>query len=137
MVSMVRTKSVFSPVERDRDGLRILASRFLGRGLPKEQYDVWMPNLGPSEQLLHGFKSDRIGWPEFKRRYTAELFEGGAIDDRNERIRNHGQLFTLRLLKHLAAYEPITVMCVCPEEQEHCHRHVLKQILDRRHITAK
>jgi uncharacterized protein YeaO (DUF488 family) len=134
---MVRTKSVYSPVEKARDGLRVLASRFRGRGLPKDRYDVWMPNLGPSEQLLREYRAGALGWPDLRRRYQAELFEDGTIDERNHTIKNHGQLFTLRLLQHLASRGDVTVMCVCAEEQEHCHRHLLKQILDRAHLTAK
>jgi len=49
---MIRTKSVYSPNERKKDGLRILATRFRGRGLPVNRYDVWMANLAPSERLL-------------------------------------------------------------------------------------
>ena len=41
---MIRTKSVKSPIEPRADGLRILATRFRGRGLPTSRYDVWMPN---------------------------------------------------------------------------------------------
>jgi uncharacterized protein YeaO (DUF488 family) len=96
-----------------------------------------MPNLGPSEQLLREFKAGVIGWPDLKRRYQAELFEGGSIDERNETIKNHGQLFTLRLLQHLASKGSVTVMCVCPEEEQHCHRHLLKQVLHRTHLAAK
>ena len=42
---MLRTKSVWSPIDRQRDGLRILASRFRGRGMPTIRYDVWMASL--------------------------------------------------------------------------------------------
>ena len=45
---MILTKSVTTPIDRDHDGLRILAARFRGRGLPTSAYDVWMPSLGPS-----------------------------------------------------------------------------------------
>jgi len=31
---MIRTKSVFSPIDRKKDGLRIQATRFRGRGMP-------------------------------------------------------------------------------------------------------
>src|SRR5688572_24438703 len=98
---MIRTKSVNSPIERNKDGLRILATRFRGRGLPANRYDVWMANLGPSEQLFRIFTSRRISWPEFSRRYRKELKEGGSIDARNRTIKNHGQKFTLRLLQEL------------------------------------
>ena len=64
---MIKTKSVHSPIER-QDGLRILAARLRGRGLPANRYDVWMANLGPSETLLREFLAKRVSWAEFSRR---------------------------------------------------------------------
>ena len=126
---MIKTKSVFSPIEPSKDGLRILATRFRGRGLPSLRYDVWMANLGPSETLLRSFLAGKITWTEFSRRYRKELFDGGAIDRRNRTIKNHGQKFTLRLLQKLACRQTITLMCHCAEHEPHCHRHLLQQIL--------
>jgi uncharacterized protein YeaO (DUF488 family) len=134
---MIKTKSVHSAVEPSRDGLRVLVTRFRGRGLPQSRYHVWMPSLGPSEKLLHEGQSGRITWVEFKRRYRAELFEGGSIDKRNRTIKNHGQKFTLRLLQELARRGPVTLMCHCPENQLQCHRHVLQAVLKRQILAAK
>jgi uncharacterized protein YeaO (DUF488 family) len=62
---MFKTKSVHSKIEPRKDGLRILAARGRGRGLPSDRYDVWMANLGPSEQLrdaiLAGNCASRMG----------------------------------------------------------------------------
>lgn len=127
--SMIKTKSVYSPIHSSQDGLRILATRFRGRGLRKTRYDIWMPNLGPSEQLLAGFQAGKISWSDFSRRYRAELREGGSIDRRNRLIKNHGQKFTLRLLQELGRYGPVTVLCHCDEGEPHCHRHLLKKVL--------
>ncbi len=126
---MIKTKSVFSPVEPSKDGLRILATRFRGRGLPATRYDVWMANLGPSERLLRAVLNEQITWTQFERRYQKELFEGGTIDRRNRTIKNHGQKFTLRLLQKLANRGTVTVMCHCAEDEAHCHRHILRRIL--------
>lgn len=128
---MVKTKSVYSTVESTKDGLRILATRFRGRGLPKTRYDVWMPNFGPSEQLLRRFQSDQITWGEFSRSYRKELFEGGPIDRRNRTIKNHGQKFTLRLLQHLAKCGTVTLLCQCKEDESQCHRFLLQAVLQR------
>ena len=125
---MIRTKSVYSPIDSTKDGLRVLATRFRGRGLPANRCDVWMANLGPSEQLLKAAGS--ITWSEFSRRYRKELKEGGKIDRRNHHIKNHGQKFTLRLLQKLGRQQNITLMCHCDEDQKYCHRHLLKKILD-------
>jgi uncharacterized protein YeaO (DUF488 family) len=125
-----RTKSVFSPIKRRTDGLRILATRFRGRGLPVNRYDVWMANLGPSERLLRQFQSAAISWGEFTRRYRKELFEDGVSDQGNKTIKNHGQKFTLRLLQKLARHAPVTLLCHCDEDQQQCHRHVLLRTLE-------
>jgi uncharacterized protein YeaO (DUF488 family) len=124
----IKTKSVHSPIERS-DGLRILATRFRGRALPVDRYDVWMANLGPSEELLRSFLSGKTSWAQFSARYRKELFETGGVDDRNRTIRNRGQKFTLRLLQVLAQRTPITLLCHCSDSEEHCHRHLLAGIL--------
>jgi len=128
---MLQTRSVHSPVAR-RDGLRILVARFRGRGLAADRYHVWMPNLGPSEELLHGFLEGDLDWRGFSRRYREQLFAAAPLDDENRTIKNHGQKFTLRLLKHLSETGNVTLLCHCHEAAEHCHRHLLARILQSR-----
>jgi uncharacterized protein YeaO (DUF488 family) len=127
---MIRTKSVGSPIDRKRDGLRTLVTRFRGRYLPVSRYDVWMPNLAPSEELLNKGANNLITWGEFSRRYRKELKERGSIDKRNPNIKNHGQKFTLRLLQTVGRSQNVTLMCHCDEDQIHCHRYLLKKMLD-------
>ncbi len=127
----IATKSVHSPIAPETDGLRILATRLRGRGLPKTRYHIWMANLGPSEELLAALRAGTISWREFSQRYRAELFEDGAVDARNRTIKNHGQKFTLRLLQELARTQPMTLLCHCPEAETHCHRHLLRALLLR------
>jgi uncharacterized protein YeaO (DUF488 family) len=125
----IRTKSVYSPIDRRNDGLRILATRFRGRGLRANRYDVWMANLAPSEALLRASQKGLLAWGEFGRRYRKELREGGSIDKRNPSIKNHGQKFTLRLLQKLGRSKNVTLMCHCAEDEQRCHRHLLKKVL--------
>lgn len=94
---MLRTKSVYSPIDRQRDGLRILATRFLGRYMRSSRYHAWMPSLAPSE-------------------YRRELQMNGPIDTRSKTIKNHGRRFTLRLLQRLAKKQNVTIMCHCDED---------------------
>jgi uncharacterized protein YeaO (DUF488 family) len=126
---MIRTKSVWSPIDRKHDGIRILATRFRGRGMPTNRYDVWMPSLGPSEQILRRVQAVQITWAQFVREYRRELFMDGPIDARSRTIKNHGQKFTLRLLKLLGETGPVTVMCHCAEDQKQCHRHELRRVI--------
>ena len=126
---MIKTKSVSSAIEPRKDGLRILVARFRGRGVPASRYHVWMANLGPSEKLLREFQSGKIGWSEFSRRYLEELRESDTIDRRNATIKNHGQKFTLRLLQTLGRRTTVTLLCHCAEDAAHCHRHLLRRVL--------
>ena len=113
------------------DGLRILVTRFRGRGLPASCYDVWMPALGPSEQLLKAVQSSAIDWKTFGKRYREELFLDGPIDDRSATIKNHGQKSTLRLLKALGETQHVTLMCHCDEDATECHRFLLAKEVQR------
>ena len=126
---MLKTKSVWSLISGKADGLRILATRFRGRGMPASRYDVWMPSLGPSERLLKAVQAGRITWAAFAAGYRAELFMDGPIDSRSRSIKNHGQKFTLRLIKRLARSGNVTLMCHCRDEQMNCHALVLRKLI--------
>lgn len=129
-INMLKTRSVWSPPKKG-DGLRILVSRFRGRGLPTGQYDAWMPALGPSEELLRAIQSGAIDWNTYTKRYREELFLDGPIDARNRTIKNHGQKSTLRLLKALAERQNVTLMCHCAEDATECHRFILVKEIER------
>lgn len=125
----IATKSISDPIDSKRDGLRILASRFRGRGLPKDHYDVWMANLGPSDPLLEEFLAGNVSWPQFRTRYRKEMLEGDGYAEPNRKLRNSGQKFTLRLLARIARDQPITLLCHCGPDEAHCHRHVLAELI--------
>src|SRR5262245_39774956 len=82
MIRIVRLGSARTSDE----GLRIGTVRRPPRGVPKSEfatrnfYDVWLPNLAPSEELLKqalGVTDDR-GWKAFARRYRAEMKNADA-----------------------------------------------------------
>lgn len=127
---MLKTKSVHSDLAPG-DGLRILAARFRGRGLPVDRYDVWMANLGPSETLLKSVLAKKISWREFLRKYREEMFAPAATDAGNATIKNHGQKFTLRLIAKLAAKQNVTLLCHCAEDATECHRFELQKLIER------
>jgi uncharacterized protein YeaO (DUF488 family) len=105
------------------EGLRLGTVRRPPRGVPKAEhasrdfYDVWLPDLAPSERLvkeaLHA--SDERGWSRFAKRYRAEL-------KRPEATR------LLVLLAALSHQTNFSVGCYCAEEAR-CHRSVLKALL--------
>lgn len=126
---MLKTKSIWTTMDRKRDGLRLLVTRFRGRGMPTTRYDVWMPSVGPSELILRQGQDGKISWAQFSRQYCRELFLDGPIDKRSRTIKNRGQKFTLRLIKRLARRGNVTLLCHCAEDQTRCHRHVLRALI--------
>lgn len=57
------------------DGKRILIDRLWPRGLSKAKagVDVWVKDIAPSAELRRWYRHEADKWPEFKRRYYAEL----------------------------------------------------------------
>jgi len=111
---------------KPKEGLRIGTVRRPPRGVPKSEfarrdfYDVWLPILSPSQELVtFAQKSeDEKSWKAFARRFRAEL-------DRPDAAR------VLDLLAALSHQTSFSVGCYCENEQR-CHRSILKQVLAER-----
>jgi uncharacterized protein YeaO (DUF488 family) len=75
----IMLKRVYEKPARD-DGVRILVDRLWPRGIKKEELhlDAWPKSLAPSTELRKWFAHDAEKWPEFRRRYRAELPHSGA-----------------------------------------------------------
>lgn len=71
---MIRVKRVYDPPAKE-DGLRVLVDRLWPRGLSREraQVNLWLRDIAPNSELRKPFCHDPEKWPEFKRRYFAEL----------------------------------------------------------------
>lgn len=65
-------KRVYAEAEPS-DGKRILVDRLWPRGIRKEAIDVWFKDTAPSNDLRNWFHHETRLWPEFERRYIAEL----------------------------------------------------------------
>lgn len=70
----IRCKRVYD-ASSPEDGLRVLVDRLWPRGLRRESahIDVWARELAPSDELRRWFGHDADRFPEFRRRYRAEL----------------------------------------------------------------
>lgn len=75
----LRLKRVYE-ARADDDGARILVDRIWPRGLRKEAagIDHWAKEVAPSTELRRWFGHDPQKWPEFRRRYEAELRQNEA-----------------------------------------------------------
>jgi uncharacterized protein YeaO (DUF488 family) len=70
----IRLKRAYRPAAAD-DGLRILVDRLWPRGLKKSDaaIDRWIKDIAPSTALRKWFGHDPGRWPQFRRRYAAEI----------------------------------------------------------------
>ena len=105
------------------EGLRLGTVRRPPRGVPKAEhasrdfYDVWLPELAPSERLVKQAlrATSESSWRAFARRYRVEMREPSAVR-------------LLALLAALSRDTALSVGCYC-EDEARCHRSVLKQLL--------
>lgn len=70
----IHLQRVYGPQPPSK-GLRVLVDRLWPRGVSKAElhYDEWTKDLAPSTALRKWFDHDPAKWPEFRRRYFAEL----------------------------------------------------------------
>ena len=113
------------------EGLRIGTVRRPPRGVRKEEYaskniyDLWFPNLSPSEALLkEAFPAkDGKSWRSFKRKFLAEMKTPEKRRD-------------LDLLAALSHQTNLAVGCYC-EDETRCHRSILRELLEMRGAEIK
>jgi uncharacterized protein YeaO (DUF488 family) len=121
-----------APGEQAPEGaLRLGTVRFLPRGMSvaernkRKLFDVWLPLLAPSQELLGSVKSrefDDKSWARFAARYRKEF--AGSAEKRE----------ALKLVALLAqGGTAVSLGCYCADENR-CHRSVLKALVEE---TAK
>ena len=71
---MIQTKRVYD-LPSSSDGARFLVDRLWPRGMKKEalKMDAWLKDAAPSNELRKWSHHDPARWPEFRKRYAAEL----------------------------------------------------------------
>lgn len=102
---------VYAPSSPE-EGLRILVMRTWPRGVRMERVDLWLKELGPTSDLLHGLAARTLSWTAFEAAYRDQLAT---------RAESVEALATLRELEPRAGM----VTLLCHERQPPCHRFVL------------
>jgi uncharacterized protein YeaO (DUF488 family) len=118
----VRIVQLGSP-RADGEGLRLGTVRRPPRGVPKEEfskrdyYDVWLPNLAPSAELMALGRAavTDAEWKVFERGYRREM----ALPEASH---------VLDLLAAMSRASDFSVGCYC-EHEARCHRGILRQLL--------
>lgn len=119
----IRIVQLGSPRAAD-EGIRFGTVRRPPRGVKKvdvarrDFYDVWLPELAPSQEVLSAALSgpwSPARWAGFRRAYTREMSEPAA---------RH----LLRAFAALSHQTSFSVGCYC-EDESHCHRSILRELL--------
>ena len=119
----IRIVQLGSPRTRG-EGPRLGTVRRPPRGVPgteyasRDFYDVWLPELAPSEDLVRVAlrARDEREWRSFTRRYRAEMKRPPAAR-------------LLDLLTAFSQHAAFSVGCYCADEAR-CHRSILRALLD-------
>ena len=113
--AMVRVKRIYEPAEKS-DGYRVLVDRLWPRGLTKEKaaLGLWLKEIAPSNALRKWFHHEPRLWPEFRKRYRAEL------------RKNPG---ALRQLKAILESEKTVTLLYGARDEEHNEAVVLREML--------
>lgn len=111
---MIKIKRAYAPAE-ETDGYRILVDRLWPRGISKEKakIDLWLKSVAPSSDLRKWFGHVPEHFPEFTKRYKAELAESGALDD----------------LRKVLSEHPDATLLFAAHDEEHNNAVVLKELL--------
>lgn len=116
---MVKTKSFKSPIE-ECDGTRIRVTRYPYRwrkNIPPFIMEKEL-DLAPSAELLKDWKHEGISWEEYEKRYLEEM-SGWSQQEK------------IKELAERSKHETITLLCFEPEDDPHCHRHLLKKLIEQ------
>lgn len=111
---------------RPGEGLRLGTVRRPPRGVAKadfarrDYYDTWLPQLAPSAALVKQALAaqDQKAWAAFVKKYRAEMAQPDAAR-------------LIDLLAGLSKQTDFSVGCYC-EDESHCHRSVLRELLRER-----
>ena len=110
----LRAKRIYAAAE-PADGYRVLVDRLWPRGVDKAAaaLDEWAREITPSDRLRRWFHADRTRWPQFARRYRAELATHAAA---------------VAALRARARERPLTLLSAA-RDLERSHVAVLRRVL--------
>ena len=123
-----------SEAQRASLGYLVLVMRKWPQGFSWEALDlqIWLPDAGPSPELLKAYQAKQIDWEEFAQRYRVEQIgnwrrAGYYKVGKGDEGRCESQMSPLQHLDALGRqYGLVTVLC--HERTGHCHRYVLEKL---------
>jgi uncharacterized protein YeaO (DUF488 family) len=114
---MIRVRRVYERADIT-DGTRILVDRAWPRGIRRNttNVDIWLKNIGPTDELRKWFAHDPRKWVSFKSKYFKELAGSKPVVD---------------LLKIIRATDSVTLV-YATQDEEHNSAVALREFLKRK-----
>lgn len=110
-------------------GLRVLIMRRWPRGLKRTSVDMWVPDLGPSAELLKEYRDGVVDWPGFEERYKREQADQQqcrqVVYIRDQKASDEIVLRSPLQVLHDLEEQYKYVILMCWENHSHCHRFIL------------
>lgn len=97
------------------DGYRVLVDRIWPRGVKRDEakIDLWLRDVAPSTGLRKWFAHDPAKWPEFERRYRAELVSGDALEQLFAVLRQHRRATLVFAARDTAHNNAVVLQALC------------------------
>lgn len=91
MIKIIRIYDNFNPLNNEN---RILVDRLWPRGIKRntKKVDLWLKNIGPSNELRKWFSHDLSKWAKFKEKYIKELKINKDLDKLVRIAKNEGSI---------------------------------------------
>lgn len=93
------------------DGIRICIMR---RVKPESVFDIWIPALAPSTELLKEYHDGKINWGEYEKKYKSSV-----LDKQKKYI---------QIILDVIKKQDVTLLC-WEKTPEKCHRRLLAERL--------
>ncbi len=83
---------------------------------PEFDFDLWLPHLSPSTELLQKYQEENLSWEEFKEEFLKETKDKEKY---------------YSLIEHLLTFSDVSILC-WEETSEACHRKIVGEILEKK-----
>lgn len=103
----LRTKSIQKRALKE-DGIRVCIMRRPGENV---DWDLWLPKLSPSNELLNAYKYEGLSWEDFKKKFNQQVIKK--------------QRKMIELVAAMAEKNEVTLLC-WEKEPDHCHRSLIE-----------
>jgi len=110
-------KRAYEDVSKN-DGFRVLVDRIWPRGVSREEahVDEWLKEIAPTTELRKWFGHDPEKWPEFEKKYRAEI---------------HANKTAWQQLQDIYRAHPHLTLVYAAKDEEHNNAVVLQKLLKK------